>query len=214
MSQVTVISEAWVGKIDSDRPIIAAAWERCCVEAGIEFTNESANVPISNRRSVLLLDLTGRARPHIWMTPPTPVTILLIDIASARSLTSVLRSSIQSVLSVRDSVVELRRSLLIVMEGGFHISDTAASLVLGACSQLLDQAPGVAPVRFTPREVDVIQAMVRGQTGKATARSLGISLKTVETHRTRVFVRLGVRSHGEALAKLLTDPALSSLVNQ
>jgi DNA-binding NarL/FixJ family response regulator len=47
---------------------------------------------------------------------------------------------------------------------------------------------------LTPRECDVLRGIASGQTNKALAAALGISPRTVETHRERVMRKLGVNS--------------------
>lgn len=53
---------------------------------------------------------------------------------------------------------------------------------------------------LTDRERQVLSALARGLTGKAVARSLGISLKTVEAHKANIFARLGVRTQSQAVS--------------
>jgi DNA-binding CsgD family transcriptional regulator len=77
--------------------------------------------------------------------------------------------------------------------------------------------------KLTTREKQVAQAIVEGQTSKQAAKRLGISPRTVEVHRGRVFDKLGVRgaaelvrmtvaSHpgGEPVATAPAKPALPS----
>lgn len=46
----------------------------------------------------------------------------------------------------------------------------------------------------TPREVEVIRLLARGEANKEIAARLGITLSTVETHRSKIFFKLGVHS--------------------
>jgi len=50
------------------------------------------------------------------------------------------------------------------------------------------------------REMEVFNAMADGLSTKAAARLLGVAVKTVESHRTRVFAKLGVRSQAQLVA--------------
>ncbi len=56
---------------------------------------------------------------------------------------------------------------------------------------------------LTDRESDVLGAIADGLSTKAVAHHLGISVKTVESHKTRIFAKLGVRSQAEAVAVVL-----------
>lgn len=46
----------------------------------------------------------------------------------------------------------------------------------------------------TPREADVLRRVVRGYTNKQTAAELGISVRTVESHRANLMDKLNIRS--------------------
>jgi two-component system, NarL family, response regulator LiaR len=52
---------------------------------------------------------------------------------------------------------------------------------------------------LTPREMDVVRAAARGLGNKQIGVELGMSARTVQTHLTRVFAKLGVTSRTEAV---------------
>jgi two-component system, LuxR family, response regulator FixJ len=52
---------------------------------------------------------------------------------------------------------------------------------------------------LSPREREVLEALVAGQPNKVIAFTLGISVRTVEVHRSRMMERLGVRQLGQAV---------------
>lgn len=65
---------------------------------------------------------------------------------------------------------------------------------------------------LTPRELEVMQRVVRGQANKVIAMDLGVSQRTVELHRARVMRKLKMRSLAElvqAVGPLAGDPAVS-----
>ncbi|MVW72442.1 MULTISPECIES: LuxR C-terminal-related transcriptional regulator [unclassified Bordetella] len=47
---------------------------------------------------------------------------------------------------------------------------------------------------LTPRECEVAMLLSTGKANKAVALELGISLRTVEAHRARIFRKVGVRN--------------------
>jgi FixJ family two-component response regulator len=56
---------------------------------------------------------------------------------------------------------------------------------------------------LTPREHDVLRLVVDGRANKAISADLGISLKTVETHRARVMEKMAARSVSELVRMTL-----------
>lgn len=69
-----------------------------------------------------------------------------------------------------------------------------------------DEAPSPPPTwrsALTPRENEVLEAILSGKRIKAAASDLGISERTVETHRANILAKAGVRSVAELLALAL-----------
>ncbi len=58
---------------------------------------------------------------------------------------------------------------------------------------------------LTARELQVLQAIARGQTNQAASEALGISPKTIDTHRTNLMRKLGVRSTASLLVRAMRD---------
>jgi len=74
---------------------------------------------------------------------------------------------------------------------------TLASLAVAAVPHLVIRRRG--PAGLTPREQEVLALVGRGLPGKQVARHLGISPKTVEHHKTRIFSKLGVANQAAAV---------------
>ncbi len=75
-----------------------------------------------------------------------------------------------------------------------------ARKALGTTARLLDE--------LTERERDVLRLVIEGRPNKLIADGLGISVRTVEVHRARVFEKMNVKSAVE-LANLLRDGGLA-----
>jgi DNA-binding NarL/FixJ family response regulator len=86
-----------------------------------------------------------------------------------------------------DAVAELPDAIAVIRDGGRYMSaklaETARNIELPAGEQTL-----------TPRERDVLRGIANGQTNKEVASALGISHRTVETHRENVMRKLGIHT--------------------
>ena len=58
--------------------------------------------------------------------------------------------------------------------------------------------------QLTPREEQILSLVARGLAGKQVAAQLGISPKTVEQHKTRIFAKLGVQNQTAAACLVLS----------
>ncbi len=68
------------------------------------------------------------------------------------------------------------------------------------------EAIGQRIARLTPRERQVLDALVAGQPNKTIAYDLGTSPRTIEVHRARVMEKMGARSLAE-LVRMVLDSA-------
>lgn len=69
----------------------------------------------------------------------------------------------------------------------------------GSCFRDADAAP--AGPALTERQLEVLQLVGQGRSSKEIARDLGVGPSTVKDHLTLIFVRLGVNSRAEAVAR-------------
>jgi two-component system, NarL family, nitrate/nitrite response regulator NarL len=58
---------------------------------------------------------------------------------------------------------------------------------------------------LSPREKEIVRLVANGMANKNIAALLEISPWTVATHLRRIFIKLGVRSRAEMIARLATD---------
>lgn len=62
-------------------------------------------------------------------------------------------------------------------------------------------APAAAPVNITRRQREILKLIPRGMTNQEIADELGLSRRTVETHRYKMMETLGVNNKGDLLRK-------------
>ncbi|MFH1123047.1 MAG: response regulator transcription factor [Pseudomonadota bacterium] len=105
---------------------------------------------------------------------------------------------------------ELARAVRAVAEGQAYLSPAITSLVLG---EFLKQPAAGAFSKIsllTPREREILQLIAEGISTKFMAHDLGLSVKTVETHRRRIMEKLGIHNVAE-LTKFAIREGLTSL---
>ena len=99
---------------------------------------------------------------------------------------------------VKDSAPEeLPVAIRAVVNGDTFVSPRVSRAMFDAprrrSSDTADGGTGRRPL-FTPRQRQVLKELASGQSTKQIAAKLGISIKTVETHRARIMQSLGINS--------------------
>lgn len=90
---------------------------------------------------------------------------------------------------------ELRAAVLSIHEGKESFSGRVThQLSVGLRKELEDEQQRSRISSLTPRETEVLTLVARGHTNRGIAEELGISPRTVETHRERVMAKLRIRS--------------------
>jgi DNA-binding NarL/FixJ family response regulator len=74
----------------------------------------------------------------------------------------------------------------------------AVDAVLAAAGHRVPKRPSDLPAGLTRRELEVLLALVLGNSNQAIADDLGISAKTVDHHVQHVYRKAGVRSRAAA----------------
>jgi DNA-binding NarL/FixJ family response regulator len=74
------------------------------------------------------------------------------------------------------------------------LTSTVAEFVLDDYVKRGDAQNDSAPIAVTAREREIIQLVAEGQSNKAAALTLGISVKTIEAHRANIMRKLHLRS--------------------
>jgi DNA-binding CsgD family transcriptional regulator len=96
----------------------------------------------------------------------------------------------------------------------FRRSDAAtwaerADRELAAAGGSVSSSARVAAVDLTPQELRIALAVAEGLSNNEIASTVFLSVKTVETHLTRIYRKLGVRSRG-GVAKALADAGVTA----
>lgn len=109
-----------------------------------------------------------------------------------------LRAGAQGYLMKQEVLVRVIEAIRTVASGGIFLSETLRQQVL---VNLANGNPANrSPIdTLSDRELEVLQLSGQGQTPREIATQLGISVKTVETHRMRVREKLNLASSAELM---------------
>jgi DNA-binding NarL/FixJ family response regulator len=155
---------------------------------------EAVRLSQSLRPDMAVLDL---AMPHlngiaaaceILRESPKTRTILLTMYTEVPYIQEALRAGIRGYVTKTQVADDLLEAIEEVAQGKIYLSP----MVSEAAVQLFKQNGEPPPDPLTPREVQVLQLLAEGKTTKSTAALLGISGKTVESHRYRIMEKLNI----------------------
>jgi DNA-binding NarL/FixJ family response regulator len=91
---------------------------------------------------------------------------------------------------------ELEKALLTIYEGGKYFSATIGNVLAESVTRDQTEAGDI-----TPREKEVLELVAKGQSTKQIADVLGISIRTVETHRVNMLKKMKVNNTAELIRK-------------
>jgi DNA-binding NarL/FixJ family response regulator len=136
---------------------------------------------------------------------PAKVIILTMH-ADAQLAAETLRAGASSFVVKHSAGKELIEAIHAALRGGSYVTPLLAPDVL---KRLADDRAAGAPV-LTPRQREVAALIAAGRTMKEVAATLGLSARTVETHKYQIMSTLGLRTNAEliryALEHGLTGP--------
>lgn len=139
------------------------------------------------------MEATGRIVKEF---PRTRVIILSMH-ANEDHVLLALRKGASGYLLKGARLAELDLAVRSVARGQLYLSPAVSKHVLADYMRAGEpSAPSVGESssidRLTPRQREVLQLIVEGRTVKQVAQTLGISAKTVETHRAQIMERLAI----------------------
>ena len=141
-----------------------------------------------------------------------PLKVLALSMhADVRYVSRMLLAGARGYLLKDSAFEELVDGIRAVMADKLFLSSEITEVVVADYLQHLERQTDVsAPSRLTARQSEVLKLMVDGESNKAIAEHLDVSVKTVESHRQQIMAKLGVRNTAE-LTKYAIREGLTSL---
>lgn len=121
---------------------------------------------------------------------PRAKAILLTMYTEEHHVLEALRAGVKGCVSKSQAAEHLLQAIQDVFMGGVYLSPHVSGAVVQAYLAKSD----LPYEPLTPRERQVLQLIAEGKTTKETAAMLDVSVKTAETHRTNLMVKLDIHS--------------------
>lgn len=150
---------------------------------------------------LLVLDVTMQGRNSLDVLPSlrrdhpgVPVLILSMH-AERQFVVRALRAGARAYVTKESAPAELIRALRMAAAGQRYVCEPLAG-------QLADFVAGddrSPHERLSPRELEVFLLLAAARSVSAIGERLGLSVKTVSTHRSRILEKTGLRSNAEIM---------------
>jgi DNA-binding NarL/FixJ family response regulator len=137
----------------------------------------------------LLADIR-KARPEL------PVLILTVHPEDQYAVRAI-RAGAAGFLTKESAPEKLIEAVRKVATGGRYVS---AELAETLASVLAGENRGAPHERLSDREFEILKMLASGKTVSEVARDLGLSVKTVSTHRTRLLKKMAMKTNAELTA--------------
>lgn len=182
---------------------------RACRERGMQVVAEASTVSES-------LLAASQLAPHVvvlsdplagcgvadavkQMVHDGAKAVVFSDNPSPEQVVAVLEQGASSYLTYDSRPQDIADAVLSVAGGGVVLHSSVASVVLEQWRRL-SSSSGSPHTSLSPREREVLVALAEGLTTKAIARRLGVAVKTVESHKVRLFDKLGARTQAHLVS--------------
>jgi DNA-binding NarL/FixJ family response regulator len=122
--------------------------------------------------------------------PNTKILILTLH-GSREVVRAVLRSGARGLLLKSDAAGNLVPAVTALQQGATYFAPKLAEIADLASDDAPSQ-PGIS--QLTSREREIVQLLAEGNTCRQVAEALGLSIKTADTHRSKIMRKLNIHS--------------------
>ena len=160
-------------------------------------------------------DLDGlQATRRIREAVPTTEVVVLTMHESDQMVRRVLDAGARGYVLKSDLATHLVKAVKDVCAGKMFLTPRVSDIVVRGFLATEEESDPTehSEARPTPREVEIIRLLAEGKANKEIAAKLGITIRTVETHRAKIMLKLGLHSLAELIHyairhKIFTSPS-------
>ena len=156
---------------------------------------------------VNLPELNGmEATRHLLAECPGMAVIVVSAVPDFHQVTGTLAAGARAFVLAEGGLQEIEAAVRATADGHVYLSPAVEDRVISSLDRFT-----AAPISIlTAREREVVQLLAEGRSTRAAAAVLGVSAKTIETHRRHVMEKLKIRSVAE-LTKYAIRNGITSL---
>ncbi len=174
--------------------------------------HEALSQARATRPDVAILDLAMPgmngldAAYEMKQASPETKIVILTQHVEQQYILKALRAGIHAYVLKTQAASDLIQAIRDVSRGRTYVSPAVSSALVGA----YQQNGGPSPDPLTAREREVLRLVAEGRSTKKIAEILGISMKTAESHRSHIMLKLGIHETAGlvryAVRRGLVDP--------
>ncbi|MEY2605898.1 MAG: hypothetical protein QOH31_3714 [Verrucomicrobiota bacterium] len=166
---------------------------------------------------VLIVDISMPAPDGIEVTrqireslPHVKVLVLTMH-ESHQMVRRALAAGANGYLLKSDIVDYLPKAVRAIAENKRFLTPKISEIVLEEFINAGDKPEEEKPAgpRITPRELEIIRLLAQGKSNKELSTQLGITVRTVETHRSKIMLKLGLHSLAELIHYAMRNEIIS-----
>ena len=190
-------------------------------EAGMEVIGEAENgrkalkMAEKIRPNVVIIDVTmpdmnGIEATKKMVTEIPGVKVIALSMHSDRRFVlGMLEAGASGYLMKDCAFDELAKAVRSVSTGQTYLSPSIADVLVKGYLDKVNEKLSVARSPLTEREREILQLLAEGRSSKEIAAHLGVSVKTVETHRRNMMQKLNMRSVAELTKYAIREGLIS-----
>ena len=182
----------------------------------VQLINSQALLRVAGEAETLVVAraLASRLKPDVVVLDPAlgdgvhfikeltrskapPRVVAFTAMEDALSVQRAFQAGVCGYVTRRDPVADLLSAIVAALSGRRHIGPRIARVLLDRLACGAVQLSGDETGALSQRERQVFRLLGSGNSGRAIAAELGVSVKTVETHRQRIKDKLQLKTGAE-----------------